>query len=117
MNYLTVYDPETGEILETHKSPGVIRLVGQEGKSFVEEEGDITRQFVKGGRVVDRPEMAVTLDGAILRGVPSGASVVIDGVAYAADGTDIELSFSLDVDHTIKVILWPFMPVEVTYEN
>lgn len=117
MNYLTVYDPVTGEILETHSSPGSIHLVNQEAKSFVEKEADMTRQYVSMGEVVNRPILNATLNGNILSGVPEGASVIIDDMEYEADGSDIELSFSIEAAHKIEIKIWPYMPMELLYEN
>lgn len=116
VNFLTVYNPVTGEILETHQSPGEIQLADKT-KVFVPIEGNIQTQYVLEGGVVDRPVFEATLDGNILKGVPSGATVTIDGTDYTADGTDIELSFTLKASHTITVTKWPHMPAEFVYED
>jgi hypothetical protein len=115
MNYMTVYDPDSGKILETHASPVKLELVGD--KSFVEQKGNPKTQYVKDGEVTDRPVMSVTLDDNMLRGVPKGASIQIDSSQYKADGTDIELSFSIQAQHSITIELWPYIQVDLTYEN
>jgi hypothetical protein len=116
MNFLTVYDPATGEILETHKSPGQIGL-SDPTQVFVAVEANMKTQYVWEGEVVDRPVMNVTLDGSVLKGVPSGATVTIDDTDYEADGSDIELSFTLKARHHIGIKMWPYMPAEVVYED
>ncbi|MNC18321.1 hypothetical protein D3C87_1635300 [compost metagenome] len=115
MNYLTVYDPETGKILETHASPGKMAIVGN--KAFVELRADRDSQYVKDGLVLDRPTLDARLTGNIITGAPAGASIFIDGTEYTADGSDIELSFSIEAKHVITIELWPHLPMELVYEN
>lgn len=115
MNYITVYDPETGKILETHASPGKMAVVGN--KAFIELPAKMDSQYVKDGAVLDRPTFDARLTGNIIKGAPAGASIFIDGTEYTADGSDIELSFSIEAQHVITIELWPYLPMELIYEN
>ena len=116
MNYITVYDPVTGRILETHASPGEISLPNL-GQVSVPLEADFRNQYIVREKVQDRPTFSLTLDGKYLKGVPKGASVTIEGTVYTADGSRIELEFSHPGTYKIGVSMFPYMDEEVTYEN
>jgi hypothetical protein len=78
---------------------------------------DWDRHYVADGEIAERPSMGAYLDGAIIKGVKSGASITIDGEKYEADGTDIELWFDRSGLFRISISLWPYADFEVTYEN
>lgn len=73
--------------------------------------------YVVNGEVEARPAMPGTQEGSLLRGIPSGATVSIDGVDYTADGTDIELEFDQQKMYVIRISLWPYLDSEYRYEN
>ncbi len=64
-----------------------------------------------------RPCGTAKLEGNLLKSVPAGASVTIEGQVYTADGTDIELEFSHLGIYTITISKWPYQDQEVTVEN
>jgi hypothetical protein len=74
-------------------------------------------QFVQDEKILPRPAGAAVLEGDQLSGVPSGASVLIEGVVYQANGETITLSFSLPGTYKITIKAWPAMDQEVVYEN
>lgn len=78
---------------------------------------DWGRHYVVDGEIAERPSMGAYLDGAIIKGVKSGASITIDGEKYEADGTDIELWFDRSGLFRISITLWPYSDFEVMYEN
>lgn len=73
--------------------------------------------YVKDGSVEIRPSMHVVIEGSILKGVPAGSSVIIEGSEYTADGSDIELDFEFSGKYLIQVTQWPFIDAEVMYET
>lgn len=114
MNCLVIHDANgritelhEGSFMEPEELPGVLS----------ETRCHPSTHYVLGGVVVARPPLAAQLDGLLLTGVPAGASVVIEGETYAADGSDIELEFGLPGFYTIRVRHWPFMDWEVVVEN
>lgn len=73
--------------------------------------------FVSGGKLQFRPAGLATLEGHVLSGVRAGAVVVIDGKEYVADGTDIELHFSIPGSYRVAVNSWPYLDQEFIVEN
>lgn len=74
-------------------------------------------QYVAGNQLLPRPVGSAFLEGNLLKEVPAGAVVKIEGVSYEADGTDIELEFSHLGSYTIIISKWPYQDQEVTVEN
>ena len=116
---ITVFDELTGRILESHSSSTEIQLRENDTRPRLAEFSEPARHYVSGGAVVLRPELPVTLAGSTLAGVPSGATVTIDGVRYTADGSDIELSFGQPGVYAVTVECWPYLDLEleVSSEN
>lgn len=83
----------------------------------VPEPANPALSYVSQGRVQARPAGSAVLAGNVLTGVPAGALVVIEGVEYTADGSEIELEFTQPGAHTIKVSAWPKQDQEFTFED
>jgi len=73
--------------------------------------------YVENGELQRRPVQDITLSGNILRGVPAGATLRVEGESHLADGTDVELQFSHPGTYKIQVIQWPYIDWEVVYED
>ncbi|MBA1193380.1 hypothetical protein G7007_10965 [Pseudomonas entomophila] len=63
--------------------------------------------YAPGGVLTARPASTAHLVGDLLKGVPAGAVVVIEGQEYTADGTDIVLEFEHPGIYLIKVDAFP----------
>jgi hypothetical protein len=63
--------------------------------------------YAPGGVLTARPASTTHLVGDLLKGVPTGATVVIEGQEYTADGTDIVLEFEHPGTYLIKVNAFP----------
>ncbi|MPS58898.1 MAG: hypothetical protein E2594_17270 [Pseudomonas sp.] len=111
------YDPKTGVVLASGKttSPALVCPAG--ASILFEAEACPGKDMVLDGVVVPRPPLQSTLVGNKLIGVPAGASLEIEGVSYIADGSPIELEFSLPGKYTIRVHAPPYLDTEVLYEN
>lgn len=75
------------------------------------------KYYVDNEELKERPEGTARLEGLTLKGVLAGSNVSIEGVDYTADGTDIELEFSLPGSYTVVVELWPYKKQEFVVEN
>ncbi|MBD8597388.1 hypothetical protein [Pseudomonas sp. CFBP 8772] len=73
--------------------------------------------YILDGEAVPRPSMGSTANGNTLSGVLEGSTLLIEGQSYTADGTDVELEFTLPGAHTVKVSLWPYLDQEFVIEN
>lgn len=73
--------------------------------------------YILDGEAVPRPHMGSTAKGNTLSGVLEGSTLWIEGQIYTADGTDVELEFTLPGAHTVKVSLWPYLDQEFGIEN
>lgn len=105
---ITEYDESTGEL-------GFI-------KSFSDEEtyelnnanphvmGAFSSQdyYVVGGEAAARPASPITLNGMMLMNVPPGATVLLDGQEYSAEG-DVELEFPLPGTYRLRVECFPYL--------
>jgi hypothetical protein len=117
MKYECIVYLDSGQIIESHASPEPITFpVWEDGWHYLEARGDGTTEYVKDRQVVPRPIMDLQVSGKTLAGVPAGAVITIDGVEYTADGSDIELDFSLPGKYRIRVSCWPYINAEVVYE-
>lgn len=74
-------------------------------------------QYVDRGQLLPRPAGSAFMDGPLLKGVPAGAAVKIEGLIYEADGSDIELEFAYAGTYAVTVQAWPALDQEITYEN
>lgn len=96
-------------------------FLGEEGvlylpSVFTAHISDV-KHYVNDSTVMERPTSTVYLDGATLCNVRENATVIIDGVSYEADGSEIELEFSHPGTYQLAVKDWPFLDWEGTYEN
>ena len=85
---------------------------------------DTNEVYVVDGKVTPRPTMATSIEppktglggllSTVLKGVPAGATIEINGKDYKADGSPVELSFALLGPKVITVRKWPAKPWTVT---
>lgn len=73
--------------------------------------------YILNGALQLRPKSTAKLEGNMLKGVPAGASVTIEGQVYEADGSDIELSFAHPGTYEIKVEAFPQVDWTGTYSE
>lgn len=113
------YDRETGQVrgLITYPFDDYEKIYP--GGLFLGNSAEVSdlRHYVKNGIIQDRPLQGVILEGNLLRGVPEGATVIIDYENYVADGTDIELEFGHPGDFTIRVENFPYQDFEAVYHE
>lgn len=111
MSEYVIYDTNTGRIERNIICPDtIIDIQTQLGENYLEHPIiDDSLYFISNRQVIERPVFDVSLNGQTLIGVPTDAIVTIEGVEYIADGTDIELSFSLPGTYNIKLSLFPFV--------
>ena len=63
--------------------------------------------YAPDGVLTPRPASTTHLVGDLLKGVPAGATVIIEGQEYTADGTDIVLEFEHPGTYLIKIDAFP----------
>jgi hypothetical protein len=115
-----VYNLLTGEVSKCVQClPETIEFQLAEGEAFVEGTVDSVAYWVPSASlgVTPRPILQIKKEGAVLKGIPKGASLSIEGVDYVCDGTPVELSFRLPGVNEITVNQWPYMPWSCQYEN
>lgn len=96
-----VYSTQYEDAAETAK------LNGYDQYMRTETMVDYNKIYVKDGKLALRPASTARLDGLSLKGVPAGAEVIIDGIKYEADGSDITLEFPYTKVYKISVNMWP----------
>lgn len=117
MKYITIADAQ-GVITQVHAAIAIdVADFEAPGVTVVEQWSDISVHYVSGGQVLARPSFNITVSGNVLIGVPQYAEVLIDGVSYMADGTDIEVEFTSVGKHTLLVRLWPYLNKSLEIEN
>lgn len=114
------YDPDTGQInwaLRLTLAEIVINHLNAGSKPFIglSAEPDSEKQMVQAGALVDRPTMSVSLDGNVLRGVPVGAEVYVNGDLFMAEESDILIDAPEGEALNIRVDCWPYISAEFEY--
>ena len=117
IQYFAVYEPKTGQILQSVQCPTEFMMCGPDEK-FIEvpELIDPSTWYVKEGLLVARPSASIHLLGDTLRGVPAGAQIIVEGISYPADGSTVELEFPLPGSYEITVVQWPYLDWRGVYE-
>lgn len=116
----TVYDPTTGAI---HRSGwcrrGDLGLQVRDGEAVVfEASADDLTQYVLEGEVVNKPIFAFDkleiaadgLDEAVMTGLPSPVTVIIDGTPHEVTGGTLEIASIMPAVYRVVIIHWPYMP-------
>lgn len=113
------YEKETGRILGVLNYPFDDYEKYYPGALFLGNSAIVSDllHYVKDGRLEDRPNHGVTLEGNLLRGVMDGSTIIIGTDEYLADGTDIELEFGHAGPFQIRVEKFPYLDFEVTYHE
>lgn len=68
---------------------------------------DAGEYYIADEKLKLRPKSTAVLEGSLLKGVPAGAKVTIEGQVYEADGSDIELEFEHPGTYTLLVDAFP----------
>lgn len=74
--------------------------------------GVASRHYVDKGRLVLRPDLNVSVEGAVLTGVPLGAVITIESIDYVVQDSPVELEFGTPGDYHITIACWPFLDFE-----
>lgn len=116
-----VYEKKTGRVIQlyttTEENPAMVYDTETTGQVHVGTVPDMTRVYIRDGRVVQRPPNTVTLTGHMLTNIPVPSSVVINGASYPCDDTTAELEFEYPGTYHIRVESWPHMDKEFVVEN
>ena len=107
------YDVSTGRILAVGRVPA--EFLDLQDPPFVLGKADIDMDYVHGGAITRRPKLKLQFSGGVLKGVPAGAVITVDGEKYHADGSDLEMNFSAPGVYKIHVSLWPYLDAEFTH--
>lgn len=115
----TFYD-ERGEItLNAMMDRNSARVTKELGRyqDYVPGVFDRAKTYFANGEPKVRPALAIERSGSLLRGVPAGALITIEDEQYAADGSDIDLSFAFPGTYIVRIRAFPFQDMEFTVEN
>lgn len=109
--HFAAYD-DVGRILHKVSCPSDMGALNMSLNGFTQFariiwDVSVDEYYLPGGQLTLRPKSTVTLEGNLLRGVPAGAQVTIEGQTYPADGTDIELEFAFPGTYPLKVDAFP----------
>lgn len=112
----TDYETATGRILSSGTVFNLEFYPIPWGASRVLDLSNVQTQFVLDGRVVDRPEMPIRVEGLTVSCIPPNTILVME------DGSDVEVtshtlhlnkSNNLDV-FNLKLVNFPYLDYEVT---
>lgn len=109
MNTYLVYETDSGRIqkqVTCREQDAPLQVAA--GQSFLVGLAHGDTHYIAEGQVLPRPKLQVSLEGTQLRGVPSGATILIQGYEYTADGSDIELEFAYPGKYSISITFWPY---------
>ena len=116
----SVFDRESGLILCSVRGPestAMLTSTSYRDAGYVAGGGDRLKDWVKGGVVCRRHPLPVIVDGMVVRGIPSGALVIV-GDMDAVMVNDGEVALDLaDADEPVSVVIRcdPYQPWEHTF--
>lgn len=118
MSMFVVYTPDEGRILQWVESPDEMMKCGPT-EAFLKVTSPVSpdTHYVLNNKVVDRPVMPASISKHLLVGLPANAQIRIEDAVYLADGSPIELEFTLPGTYRILVSAWPYRDWEVFYET
>jgi len=111
VEHYAAYDSQGRITVQASAPPGqglaTLRLNTQDPCMRLTVPTNAALYYVAGGALRERPKSTAQLEGNVLKGVPAGASVTIEGQVYIADGDDIELEFAHPGTYLVKVDAFP----------
>lgn len=113
--YLTQYD-ETGRIKGIMQGSAASLALNEIGL-FVYGQSDIKTDYVLDRVITPRPAQATTLNGDTLENLPVPCTITINGQDYAWSSPTAELDLDQIALYKIKVVAWPYLDKEFTYET
>ena len=118
MSVFVVYTPEDGKILQWVESPDEMMRCGP-AEAFLKVTSPVSSDthYVLNNKVVKRPILPVRISKHLLLNVPADAQIRIEEAVYSADGSPIELDFTLPGTYRIQVSAWPYKDWEGFYET
>lgn len=115
-----IYDMKTGRITKSLQCPSyMLPLHIEDTETYLEGSVDSDTVYVDLNqlKVVPRPVLNAAMHGKFLQRVPAGATVIIEGERYTADGNPIELEFAYPGTYLVEVHCWPYLNWSTTVEN
>lgn len=122
-----IYDPKTGAIKSTIVGPepeGYGAKLTETGDAWLFEPkipADITKDYVDvvAKKIVKRPEMSLSADSDVVRGIPKGAEVIVlredaEVARETVQDGEVDLETATAGQYTILVRLWPYLPATLT---
>jgi len=111
---------DTGQFIQTLEGDQelVIEPTAQAiGLTYVQGEYGTDYWFTDGAPQL-RPACPATLQAAALHNVPANSTIMINDQSYDCEqGGTVELEFDQPGTYAIRVICWPYLDGEFTYEN
>ena len=122
MNVAFVKFDTSGKILFTGEVPiDMLALQGEQVLADQADQADPRTHWVVDGQLASRPLLDIQVEqhtvladgetGLIVRGVPAGASIVVNGpvtLQAQADGSDLHLTFAIPGRYSLAISLFPF---------
>ncbi len=109
---------EKGEIISFMQlSPEVFKNTVLGKPNVVIGEGRYFTHYVTDKAITPRPTQLTVLEGAILKNLPVPSEIYINNEVYQCDDEQVELEFDQPGTYQIKVVAFPYLDSEFTYEN
>lgn len=119
MSFLTLYKPETGEIVGVLTGNAEFIELNKQltDLAFLDGEFDKETYFIHGGQPKLRPPMPVTFREGTITGIPVPATLKIRDQLYEINEPTVEVSFEHPGIYLLILDSWPYLPAELIYEN
>lgn len=123
MNY-AIYNSQ-GKILRTvHCDPSQAAIQAQEGEYVTEGSANDETQYVKDGKIIDRPANPSTIDkttiiaddtdACLISNIPIGSKVSVEGQVFTVNDSEFEFTVDQSGEYRIEITGFPFLPVTFT---
>lgn len=114
-----LYEPQSGRILSlfTGDEAGARMTAGFMGLRCMPGRASLSLDYVADGEVVRRLKMNPFIDGGSISDLPAACSVQVNDVMYECSDGIVELEFEQPGKYRVTVRAFPFLDLELEYEN
>ena len=115
MNAVTIYKPDTGEIVFSATGDiGMFNVDAYIGLPYLEQFGDSQFQYVVNGNLVNKQENPAVLTGNVLTNIPSGTVLEYLGAETPIVGTQYEVVLSIPELRDFRLKCFPYKDTTYT---
>lgn len=87
------------------------------GHKLIRSDKDPAAHYVRDGMLVPRPTMGCKREGNVLTNLPRPCMIMINSTGYQCEDGRAELHFQHPGTFQVRIVAWPYIDQEFTFEN